>query len=112
MSTYSIDGIHWYPASVEQISYMEQARVYFENSRFIFDNGQIQIIPTLTKDTYTIIYPDDTYSYLFYSPYSKKNKLDFIRERMNVLPLSPVAEVEQHCSESLVEPEQEHKTEE
>lgn len=82
MSTYSSNGTDWFPASVEQVSYMEQARLYFETSRFIFDNGQIQIIPMTNKDTYILLYPDDTYAYLSYKSTSKKDKLNFIRENI------------------------------
>jgi len=102
MSTYSINGTDWFPASVEQVSYMEQARAYFEKSRFIFDNGQIQIVPMLTKDTYILLYPDDTYAYLCYSygsasvssstsSSSKKDKLNFIRECVNAAHIAPIA---------------------
>lgn len=100
MSTFSTNGVDWNPASIEQISYMEQARAFFDTSRFVFDNGQIQIVPTLTKNTYVILYPDDTYSYLHYGTHSKKNKLDFIRERVKADELQPISEEEAMASDA------------
>jgi hypothetical protein len=103
MSTYSKNGKDWYEASREQIEFMEQAQDYFKTSNFIYDNGKVRIIPLYIKDSYVILYPDKTFSYLQYKSLSKQFTLDQIKSRLFQSPLSPINESFQEQSE--VQPE-------